>query len=331
VVLNVKEAEIAYHHDDVSSESGNKNFDCTVWMEEGWPYDIHLSCTNDADSVEFNVIVSKSLAHAVVAESAAPYGRIAAFGASRDNNYHPLSEAVEGTTVWVRTDPMSSAHVMATLNVTDATGARVDAERQDSCSNDSFDYWSFTMPGTNVTISAAFGPKFPKYLDDAYEDVIDNYVNWADTYGYDIFGENEEAFLLDVAPTSIVAGAKLLKIVDYCKTNVLYDAGVPVPSVRLYLESEVAELKPSSDFSDFAQYTLCNGYANIRITPDLSIPRDRWGGLTLPVFFEDGRTYVVAPDITSYVPTAFFTVEISKIPMEDLEILFGYIMLEEEW
>jgi uncharacterized repeat protein (TIGR02543 family) len=43
-------------------------------------------------------------------------------------------------------------------------------------------------------------PPYPPYLENADSDIVANYDEWAERYGYDPNGEHEAAFLLDVAP-----------------------------------------------------------------------------------------------------------------------------------
>ena len=156
------------------------------------------------------------------------------------------------------------------------------------------------MPATNVTVSAVFCSRYPKYLDDANDDVLYNYDEWVQEYGYDVYGTNEAAFLLNVAPEAITNGVTPLKIVELGTTNVCYQGtelamlfGDSADCLRVVLASDATELEHGQDI--FNQFVICNGYLVLRIGTDLSAPRSEW--LESSWFFdsEDGRAVISFP------------------------------------
>lgn len=214
-----------------------------------------------------------------------------------------------GKEVHIHAEPMSSDHVLAELTVVDATGKSVDLEY-----NDDYDsYWYFTMPATNVTVSAMFCSLHPKYLDGADENVLQRYDDWTSEYGYDCYGTNETAFLFDIAPTSVVANATPLKIVDVCATNVyvkdvyflhsicltLGCTGDYAPCRRIVLASDVTEFAGSrgSPSRFVMPGALRNGYLVLRIGSDLSVPKDEWLETGWLMDFADGRIALDIPEV----------------------------------
>jgi len=159
-------------------------------------------------------------------------------------------------------------------------------------------------------------------IDGASDAVLEKYETWALTYGYDISGESEAEFLLDVAPASNAPEAALLKIVDFGRTNIVYvgeefmPGPLSIPCLRIEIASDAAELKPGADYNaDFNPFPICNGYIVISFAPDLSLPREEWSRTSMPVYFEDGRVFVVVPDPSMQgYPSAFMSVEISTSP-----------------
>ena len=169
----------------------NLNFCCEAFLVGGKVYSIDLGLYKYTDATNvIPVFVEKTAPHAITVENSG-CGRVAVRDEEGDNEL--LAEAEAGREIRIYAEPMSSDYLLAELTVVDATGDDVALSNYD-------DYWYFTMPATNVTVSAVFCPRYPKYLDEANDDVLYNYDEWAQEYGYDVYGTNETAFLLNVAP-----------------------------------------------------------------------------------------------------------------------------------
>lgn len=294
---------VAYGDDisyDPVTEMYNRNFCCEAFLVGGKVYCIDFELYNYTDATNvIPVFVEKTAPHAITVESTA-YGRVAVRDEEGDNEL--LAEAEAGREIRIYAEPMSSDYLLAELTVVDATGDDVPLSNYD-------DYWYFTMPATNVTVSAVFCSRYPKYLDDANDDVLYNYDEWAQEYGYDVYGTNETAFLLNVAPEAITNGVTPLKIVEMGVTNVLVSEssllrGVAVVTgygeetmscMRVVLASDVAELEQES--SPGHQFNICNGYLALRIGTDLSAPKIRWLEVPWPAEIEDGRAVIAFPEM----------------------------------
>ena len=283
----------------------NRNFCCEAFLVGGKLYRIDLELCLYTDATEvIPVFVEKAAPHAITVESTA-YGRVAVLG--DDEEGIPLAEVAAGKEVRVYAEPMTDDYVLAKLTAVDAAGMNVELEYNDY--DFSRSYWYFIMPATNVTVSAVFCSKYPKYLDGADDDVLYCYGYWAEEYGYDVYGTNETAFLLNVAPTSIVDNATPLKIVELGTTNMLVSESVSLRTlammmgygeesmscIRVVLASDVAELEQRSDFG--YRYDICNGYLVLRIGTDLSAPMGEWLEAAWEMVFEDGRASIAFPEM----------------------------------
>ena len=156
-------------------------------------------------------------------------------------------------------------------------------------------------------------PTYPAYLDEADNNVIDNYDAWAARYGYDALGVNETAFLLDVAPGAVTNGVTPLRVAELGSTNVLVAGSVYenmmweyridydedyLPCRRIVLESGVGALKPGPwrEYSGTpSSFDICNGYVVLRFTHDLSLPKSEWWAISWFVDFEGDRAVVLVP------------------------------------
>ena len=269
-IYSANGSTVAYSEDigyDPETEMLNRNFCCEAFLVGGKLYRIDLELCLYTDATEvIPVFVEKAAPHAITVESTA-YGRVAVLG--DDEEGIPLAEVAAGKEVRVYAEPMTDDYVLAKLTAVDAAGMNVELEYNDY--DFSRSYWYFIMPATNVTVSAVFCSKYPKYLDGADDDVLYCYDYWAEEYGYDVYGTNETAFLLNVAPTSIVDNATPLKIVELGTTNMLVSESVSLRTlammmgygeesmscIRVVLASDVAELEQRSDFG--YRYDICNG------------------------------------------------------------------------
>lgn len=290
---------VAYSEDigyDPETEMFNRNFCCEAFLVGGKLYRIDLELCLYTNATEvIPVFVEKAAPHAITVESTA-YGRVAVLG--DDEEGIPLAEVAAGKEVRVYAEPMSYDYVLAKLTAVDAAGMNVELEYNDY--DFSRSYWYFIMPATNVTVSAVFCSKYPKYLDEADDDVLYCYDYWAEEYGYDVYGTNETAFLLNVAPEAITNSVTPLKIVELGTTNVCYQGtelamlfGDSADCLRVVLASDATELEHGQDI--FNQFAICNGYLVLRIGTDLSAPRSEW--LESSWFFdsEDGRAVISFP------------------------------------
>ena len=289
---------VAYGDDisyDPETEMYNRNFCCKAFLVGGKVYciDFELYEYTDATNV-IPVFVEKTAPHAITVENTG-CGRVAVRDGDGDNELLAAAEA--GREVRIYAEPMSSDYLLAELTVVDATGDDIALENG---YDGDYDYWCFTMPATNVTVSAVFCSRYPKYLDDANDDVLYNYDEWAQEYGYDVYGTKETAFLLNVAPEAITNGVTPLKIVELGTTNVCYQGtelamlfGDSADCLRVVLASDATELEHGQDI--FNQFAICNGYLVLRIGTDLSAPRSEW--LESSWFFdsEDGRAVISFP------------------------------------
>ncbi len=186
-------------------------------------------------------------------------------------------------------------------------------------------------------------PTYPAYLglpadpdDDTDEDfdIRANYDAWAQRYGYDAFGANETAYLLDVAPWAVTNGVAPLKVAEMGVTNILVGeagdfgwvaqrmgyTGGTLPIWRLVLASDVAPLKEG--FYD--ALTVCNGYLVLRIGTDLSVPKSEWLETGWFARVEDGRAEKFGIDGAGIVrrdPGEIFAVcEVGVLRVPDREI-----------
>jgi hypothetical protein len=169
----------------------------------------------------------------------------------------------------------------------------------------------FIMPAHAVTVSVVFDSKYPRYLDGADDDVWDCYDEWAAEYGNDVFGTNEVAFLLNVAPGAVTNGVTPLKIVELGVTNRLVsesgDYGLVAQEMlgyseddyltyrRIVLASDVTELTQRSAFG--YQGDICNGYLVLHIGIDLSEPRENWLAFSWPCEVVDGQVVLEFPEL----------------------------------
>ena len=169
----------------------------------------------------------------------------------------------------------------------------------------------FIMPAQDITVSVVFNSKYPRYLDGADDDVWDCYDEWAAEYGNDVFGTNEVAFLLNVAPEAVTNGVTPLKIVELGITNRLVsesgDYGLFAQQMlgyseddyltyrRIVLASDVTELTQRSAFG--YQGDICNGYLVLHIGIDLSEPRENWLAFSWPCEVVDGQVVLELPEL----------------------------------
>lgn len=299
---------VAYGDDisyDPETEMYNLNFCCKAFLVGGKVYCIDLGLYNYTDATNvIPVFVEKTAPHAITVENSG-CGRVAVRDEEGDNEL--LAEAEAGREIRIYAEPMTDDYVLAKLTAVDAAGMNVELEYNDY--DFSRSYWYFIMPATNVTVSAVFCSKYPKYLDGADDDVLYCYDYWAEEYGYDVYGTNETAFLLNVAPTSIVDNATPLKIVELGTTNMLVSESVSLRTlammmgygeesmscIRVVLASDVAELEQRSYFG--YRYDICNGYLVLRIGSDLSAPMGEWLEAAWEMVFEDGRAVIAFPEM----------------------------------
>ena len=297
--------EIARNDNIDSGETSgmtNLNFCCEAFLAGGKAYRVCMSLVDYQDATNIvPVFVEKTSPHAITVEST-PYGRVAV--RNDENEGLQIAEAGAGKEVRVYAEPMSDNFVLAKLTAVDASGRRVNLEYWEGYDR----YWYFTMPATNVTVSAEFCSKYPKYLDGADDDVLYYYDYWAEEHGYDCYGTNETAFLLNVAPTSIVDNTSLLKIVELGTTNMLVSESASLSAlammmgygnesmscVRVVLASDVAELEQRSDGF---RNDICNGYLVLRIGTDISAPMGEWLEASWEMDFEDGRAAIAFPEM----------------------------------
>ena len=164
-------------------------------------------------------------------------------------------------------------------------------------------------------------PPYPAYLDNAADDVLSNYDDWAEQYGYDPDGEHEAAFLLDVAPEAITNGVTPLVITELGTTNVVVAGSVyelifqefalafgpefvpeSLPCRRIVLASGAGALKPGPwrEYNGMGGYgmDICNGYVVLRFGTDLSQPKARWQYMSWFVDFEGDRAVVTIPEMS---------------------------------
>jgi len=139
----------------------------------------------------------------------------------------PGAEAFEGRNFLFRIVPDPGWRVVGVV-ATDADGTELELELWGG-------RYVFTIPASAVTVTATVGPPLPWYLDDADDEVVENYDDWSARYAPDPAGTNLVAFLLDIDPaTEIPAGAAPLKV-----TSFLVDG----PIVRFELGSDIADLE----------------------------------------------------------------------------------------
>jgi uncharacterized repeat protein (TIGR02543 family) len=169
----------------------------------------------------------------------------------------------------------------------------------------------FIMPAHDVTVSVVFNSDYPRYLDGADDYVWDCYDEWAAEYGNDVFGTNEVAFLLNVAPGAVTNGVTPLKMVELGVTNRLVsesgDYGLFAQEMlgysgddyltyrRIVLASDVTELTQRSAFG--YQGDICNGYLVLHIGIDLSEPRENWLAFSWPCEVVDGQVVLEFPEL----------------------------------
>jgi len=254
---------------------------------------------------------------AAVAASATLPARASTFSVGGSGNTFIITRSGEGTnaaeTVRYRTVGLS-AYAGATVTLAYAGTVPAGYTLTYSASAGTLDGDRLTMLAADVTVTATLvPPPYPAYLDEADNNVIDNYDEWAARYGYDVLGVNETAFLLDVAPGAVTNGVTPLKIAELGSTNVLVAGSVYenmmweyridydedyLPCRRIVLESGVGALKPGPwrEYSGTpSSFDICNGYVVLRFTHDLSLPKSEWWAISWFVDFEGDRAVVLVP------------------------------------